>query len=335
MSRIDIADCGWTLPTRGLMAAYKYLQYPAWLFAGTGLLYENGQVPSDISLPDFLRVVDNLRQNLSDPKVHFSLARQRPNFDLIHELQHCPDLCEGLRFYARYWNHSYPFAQLFVQVSPTDVRLNCVPLIDHPAIPFMIENGLMNMIYLFALVPGLRLDEATLAFGQPSMFDPLIYAAKLGCKVEFGAPWTALILPHRLALQRHWDYDPVAWKLALERSELHFSKGRHSDFILQLKVTIEEHQAANDRSPSLACMARHFGIGPRSLHRILAAQGTCFRDLTRDLKWQRAKYLLAQSDVNIGEVASKLGFADQSSFSRSFKRQIGMSPSEFRKGIAS
>ena len=49
------------------------------------------------------------------------------------------------------------------------------------------------------------------------------------------------------------------------------------------------------------------------------------------LRLTEAKKLLNESDLNIEQVAQRCGFADQFYFSRVFKRNCGVSPSEFRK----
>ncbi|WP_017316623.1 AraC family transcriptional regulator [Mastigocladopsis repens] len=45
---------------------------------------------------------------------------------------------------------------------------------------------------------------------------------------------------------------------------------------------------------------------------------------------ERAKILLLQSQLKISEVASQVGFADQSQFTRHFKRLLGVTPKEIR-----
>jgi len=44
-----------------------------------------------------------------------------------------------------------------------------------------------------------------------------------------------------------------------------------------------------------------------------------------------AKRLLLSEDLNNQQIADKLNFPDQSTFGQFFKRNVGMSPSEFRK----
>jgi AraC-like DNA-binding protein len=49
---------------------------------------------------------------------------------------------------------------------------------------------------------------------------------------------------------------------------------------------------------------------------------------------ERARLLLTQNDVPIGEVAAALGFHDASHFAKHFRRQSGMSPQRFRQAHA-
>ena len=50
-----------------------------------------------------------------------------------------------------------------------------------------------------------------------------------------------------------------------------------------------------------------------------------------DLRFQRAKLLLADSNLSIGQIARNLGYVHQMHFSRRFRERFNMSPSKFRK----
>ncbi|MGC9344262.1 MAG: hybrid sensor histidine kinase/response regulator transcription factor, partial [Bacteroidales bacterium] len=53
--------------------------------------------------------------------------------------------------------------------------------------------------------------------------------------------------------------------------------------------------------------------------------------LIRSMKLQRAADLLKQNAGSVAEICYELGFSDQAYFSRAFKKQFGVSPSDFRK----
>ncbi|MEM1123936.1 MAG: ATP-binding protein, partial [Bacteroidota bacterium] len=54
-------------------------------------------------------------------------------------------------------------------------------------------------------------------------------------------------------------------------------------------------------------------------------------NLIRKIRIERAKKLLQNSNLNIGEIATKTGFKDQSYFTKVFTKEVQQSPSEFRK----
>ena len=53
--------------------------------------------------------------------------------------------------------------------------------------------------------------------------------------------------------------------------------------------------------------------------------------LIRSMRLQRAADLLKQNAGNIAEICYQVGFSDQANFTRSFKKQFGVSPSQYRK----
>jgi two-component system response regulator YesN len=46
---------------------------------------------------------------------------------------------------------------------------------------------------------------------------------------------------------------------------------------------------------------------------------------------QNAKYLLIQTNKDIGDIAADVGYTDLKYFSKLFKKKTGLNPSEFRK----
>ncbi|MGE8425471.1 MAG: helix-turn-helix domain-containing protein, partial [Sphingobacterium siyangense] len=55
-------------------------------------------------------------------------------------------------------------------------------------------------------------------------------------------------------------------------------------------------------------------------------------ELIQNVLVEEAKSLLCQG-LSIGEIAMKLHFSDQSFFGKFFKRNVGISPKEFRQNL--
>lgn len=83
--------------------------------------------------------------------------------------------------------------------------------------------------------------------------------------------------------------------------------------------------------PRLASIARRLAMTPRTLQRRLSDRGAVFNDLLDTMRFGTAKSYLSQGDVAGTEIAYLLGFAEQSSFNRAFRRWSGHTPMEFRR----
>ena len=73
-------------------------------------------------------------------------------------------------------------------------------------------------------------------------------------------------------------------------------------------------------------------LGQRQLNRKMKAiTGVDTGTYIRQKRLAKAKLMLKDSTVTIGDVQTACGFDSPSYFSRVFKEEIGMTPSEFRK----
>ena len=67
----------------------------------------------------------------------------------------------------------------------------------------------------------------------------------------------------------------------------------------------------------------------RTLQRTLAQRGMTFEKIVLEIKIEESCRLLRERELTNEEIATVLGFSNGSSFSRFFRRYIGLSPSEF------
>lgn len=88
------------------------------------------------------------------------------------------------------------------------------------------------------------------------------------------------------------------------------------------------------RRQSLEDVARQVGVSARELRTLFSHQlGLTFRRVVVDARLDRAKVLLSETVMNVGQVARALGYPDQFLFSRQFRSRFGEPPSSYRRSV--
>lgn len=99
-------------------------------------------------------------------------------------------------------------------------------------------------------------------------------------------------------------------------------------FLKTVFETIESH--LEDDQFGVGKLSEVAGMSVTHLNRKLNALiGQSGGKLIRSLRLKKASELLSQKSATVSEVAYRFGFSDPGNFSKSFKKQFGVSPSEF------
>jgi two-component system, response regulator YesN len=115
---------------------------------------------------------------------------------------------------------------------------------------------------------------------------------------------------------------------ALEPSGYHESEWKVLDF----KEHVARHYGENDLSVGKA--AKRLSISESYLSKLIRRKlGTSFVDYLAAYRIDRAKELLASSDMRAYEVAEAVGYPDARYFATIFKRRSGLTPAEFRASL--
>jgi AraC-like DNA-binding protein len=82
---------------------------------------------------------------------------------------------------------------------------------------------------------------------------------------------------------------------------------------------------------NLRDVAAHVQLSEEYLARLFKqATGQTVFDYLRRARFEQAKTLLSTSELNVTEISQRSGFGSVAAFSRSFKRELGISPSAYR-----
>nr|WP_244212241.1 helix-turn-helix transcriptional regulator [Vibrio splendidus] len=102
-----------------------------------------------------------------------------------------------------------------------------------------------------------------------------------------------------------------------------------SSFLSAFKLVIKPYLTMGKLPISLA--SEILNIHVRTIQRRLESEGVIYKTLIEDMVLEQVLELLTESDLSITQVGTKMGYADSSHFTRAFKRQMNMTPRQYRK----
>ncbi len=211
---------------------------------------------------------------------------------------------ERIWFSASHYTDSPTLAVFNAELCMTSLKIICDDLLGHP----------------------LPLLAARFAHGAPSYRDG--YGETFDCPLQFDAR------DHAFAFDKAWlDQplplaDPVTHRAMAERcrvQNLEFT-GRQA-WLGRIRQLLEAQLAD---APGLEGLARQMNCSARTLRRHLSDVGSSYQDLLDQLRFERAKLMLADKQIPIYRIAETLGFSETASFRHAFVRWSGVAPSHFR-----
>jgi two-component system, response regulator YesN len=103
-----------------------------------------------------------------------------------------------------------------------------------------------------------------------------------------------------------------------------------SGVITKAKNYIDTHYS---RDISLDDVSREVEISPYYFSKLFKEEtGENFIEYVTNIRMEHAKKLLSSSELSMKEICGEIGYADPNYFSRIFKKNIGVTPTEFKEG---
>jgi AraC-like DNA-binding protein len=150
-----------------------------------------------------------------------------------------------------------------------------------------------------------------------------------GCPVDFESAHNRMYIDRSAWDTPTTDAQAGVLQVLTEHADLLLQKlPRAPDLVERTRQAIAERLRGGDSS--LESVARGLGTSGRSLQRHLRELGYSYNALSAEVRAATARLYLEQPDIAIAEVAYLLGFADQSTFNRAFKRWTGHTPARAR-----
>lgn len=94
---------------------------------------------------------------------------------------------------------------------------------------------------------------------------------------------------------------------------------------------VREHILKYPRQASIEQSAKLLGMSSRYLRQQLADENTSFREIYNETRLSYANLYLKDTPMTLHDIAIKLGFGDQASFTRAYKGWTGNTPGDVRR----
>ncbi len=238
------------------------------------------------------------------------------------------DLRQALGALSRYLPTRNATLRFRLRDQPSGAALELIERVDlGPARAFILCMVLAALLRLIEAVLGRVPDSLTvdLPIAKPpwhAQLERLFHG-----RVRFGGPRLVVHLGRGLLAQPCISADPAAFEQACQACERLLSASAE----VGLRQRVQQLLLGREGSyPTLAQTAGYFSLSSRTLIRRLEDEGTAFQKLLDAVRQERAAWYLAHTRLSVDEIAARLGYADTSNFSRTYRRWFGCSPSQAR-----
>jgi AraC-like DNA-binding protein len=149
------------------------------------------------------------------------------------------------------------------------------------------------------------------------------------CDIRFDAAEDVLVFDEMTLIEPFVTRDAaLSAKLIPELEAALHARGAARSIADDVRAALGERLCGE--RPTVERVAKALAMSPRSLQRRLGELGTSYQKLLDDVRRRSARRLLANTDLESGEVAFLLGFEELNSFTRAFHGWEGTTPTRWR-----
>jgi AraC-like DNA-binding protein len=199
----------------------------------------------------------------------------------------------------------------------------------NPAFQARSESILAIMLCMSRMNFGNSLKVQAVSFMHPEPLQMAKYIDVFGCQPTFSANCDSL----SFALTDIRKKLPTANHIFAEMMDQSIMKAlnklEQNNIISQVKTAIFDQLSCGKVTEE--DIAGLLNMSKRKLQLKLADEGVRFKTLVDEIRTQMAKAYLDENNHCMSEIAFLLGFSEVSSFSRAFKRWMGISPGQYQK----
>lgn len=284
-----------------------------------------------IEVQSFVDVLERCAMRFNNPLFGLQFAsNQKPDiFGCIAVIcRAAPTVKDALTLFGKYIPIMHaPSVTVEILQGKEVAELRYAPLADYGIFDQSNYHSALLLTSLLREIGGPHFLINSVSLNTHTRSQDLCEVEKLfGCRFH-SSPINAISFPKRLLDMRVASHDRLLLRVLgdyLERVEA------------MSRTTVVERVEDYIRGflPSGRCTIGHcakkLGLSERSLHDHLGGYGVRFSELLEKQRIEFAKTYLEEMTLSLDEIAFRLGYAEQSSFGRAFKRWTNITPKRFQ-----
>ncbi|MGD8859075.1 MAG: AraC family transcriptional regulator [Myxococcales bacterium] len=213
-------------------------------------------------------------------------------------------------------------------------------VIRQPSIPGHVDHPQLTQCFLATLGrlarqltgESLRAIEVHMVHDAPPNAEQL--AALFEAPIHYNAPFNGFVVEASMLQAPMLGHDArLGAILERQAEQLLEQLPERGGFVRRVQELLTEE--LNGGNPNADHIAARLDLSTRTLSRRLKAAATSHQTLLDQLRHELATRYLRNTELDVSEIAFVLGFSDASALNRAFKRWAGMTPTEYRRGVAS
>lgn len=291
-----------------------------------------------ISFFEFSRLWGVLEKNTKDPDFGLHMGEKMfefPGHILFLLILNAPTLKNAIDILCRYFNlltdiHS-PKLLIVNQSAQIILRYHVKGLL---LLRHSNEGILAGLASVIQRISGgqIKFDSVQFTHSKPESVaehQRIFNAPILFNKEENRLAFKSKYLAHPIFLSNQVVFEKLK-KLASE-----FQNRLYVDSPWSEKVKETLFNFISNGESEIDFVARKLAVTPRNLQKKLREEQVTFNEILNFVKKEKCLELLKRKNISISDISLLLGYSDQSSFSRAFKRWYGISPKQYRLQLKS
>ena len=193
------------------------------------------------------------------------------------------------------------------------------------------ELSIANGAHILKMLAGQNARPARVYFTHAARSPLNTYRKTFGCELEFSSPYCGFDLSAADMHKRLSGADLYTRDMA----ERYLKASYPDDCRVSDQVKDLIYRLLTIGQCGLAPIAEALAMHPRSLQRALRSEGFSYEVLLEDIRKEKARHYLSQSQLRFSQIAAMLGYSDQSTFNRACKRWYNGTPKQIRSDLQS